>query len=574
MRIKRKSLFIPWQQINWALVHKRVRRIQYRIYKSKLASNKVRVHKLQKLLITSLDARLLAVQQVTTINKRKNIAGVDRIISITAEAKQTLAEKLILNGNAESIRRVWISKPGKIEKRSLGILTIIDRAKQALAKLALEPEWEAVFEENSYGFRPGRSCSDAIEAIFLALRHESPQWVYDADIRKCFDKINHEALLRKLDTFPLMEKQIVAWLKAGIMEGYANTSKDVIHTTTGTTQGCIVSPLLANIALHGIESFLTDFVTEIPGLPYEGAQRGNDVKRKAIKVIRYADDFVLIHPDKVILKTCILKVSEWISYIGLEINEEKSKLRDGREGFNFLGFQVIQVVKSGMYKVKIKPSKSSEMKLLAKVREIIQNYKAASSYQLIMILRPLIIGWANYFKYSECTQSFNKISHLIFQKIRAWVFRRDTRNGRLAIKQKYFPNGKEWNFNGNNYKDNWVLYGEYKSKDGIKTTFLPRLFWVKSQKHVKVRGLKSPYDGDHIYWTNRLAKYAGLAPRVKKLLLLQDFKCNICQESFTNFDIMEVDHIMPLSKGGKDRKDNLQLLHQHCHVQKTSTESK
>jgi RNA-directed DNA polymerase len=267
-----------------------------------------------------------------------------------------------------------------------------------------------------------------------------------------------------------------------------------------------------------------------------------------------------------------LKISDWLSHVGLEISEDKSKLRDGREGFNFLGFQIIQVVKQGVYKTKIKPSKTSETRLLAKVREIIQKNKAASSYQLIRILRPLILGWANYFKYSECTESFSKVSHMIFQKIRAWVFRRDTRNGRLVIKQKYFPEGREWSFHGTMHKDNWVLYGECKSKDGVKTVFLPHLAWVKSEKHVKVRGPKSPYDRDHIYWVGRSSKYAGLSPRVKELIKRQDFKCTICQRMFTNFDLMEVDHMIPLSKGGKDRKDNLQLLHRHCHVQKTSTE--
>lgn len=573
MSIKTKTLFIAWQDVKWALVLRRVRRIQYRIYKSKTEGNKKRVRWLQLFLINSIDAKLLAVQQVTTLNKGKKTAGVDRLLITTPEQKAKLVQSLSIDGCACPIRRVWIPKPGKTELRPLGIPIIKDRAKQALIKLALEPEWEAVFESNSYGFRPGRSCQDALEAIFLSLRHKRPKWIYDADIRKCFEKINHNALLSKLDTLPLIEKQVEVWLKTGVMEGYANTSKDVLPTNAGTPQGGVISPLLANIALHGMEDFLKDFVSTIPGKPYISAQRGSLVKRKALSVIRYADDFVLIHENKEIMETCILKIQEWLTHVGLEINTEKSVLRDGRQGFNFLGFQVIQIKKDDSYKVKMRPSRDSNTRLLSKVRDIIQNNKAASAYQLIMKLRPLIIGWANYFKYSECSTDFRQLSHLIFEKIRAWVFRRDTRNGRLVIKQKYFPKGKEWSFGGSKHKDNWVLFGTYKSKHGIKEAFLPHLSWVKSSKHVKIQGSKSPYDSDHLYWTQRSAKFSVLPIRVRTLLLRQELQCTICQRDFTNFDIMEVDHIKPLSKGGKDTYENLQLLHRHCHVQKTATES-
>lgn len=561
---------LVWSTVNWALVYKRVRRIQRRIYKARLGGNLSKVHYLQKILISSLDAKLVATHQVTTLNKGKKTAGVDKQIFVKDSEKLHLALNLSLNGKACPIRRVWIPKPGKDERRPLGIPTITDRARQALAKLALEPEWEAVFEPNSYGFRPGRSPQDAIEAIFLSLRHKTPKVIFDADIKKCFDKIDHQSLLQKLNTFPQMEKQINAWLKAEIMEGYANNPKDVSSPTLGTPQGGIISPLLANIALHGLENYLKEFVAglDIPGFS------GSIAKSKSISVIRYADDFVLIHRDPNVLNLCIDQTKNWLSRIGLEISEEKSSIRDGREGFLFLGFQIIQVVKAGNYKVKIHPSKASKLRLLSKVRQVIQNNKSASAYQLIMILRPLIIGWANYYKFSECKEDFSTLTHLIFQKIRAWVFRRDTRNGRKFIKQKYFPSGKTYTFDGTTHQDNWILFGTYKSQSGIREAFLPHIVWVKSRKFVKIKGASSPYNNDLIYWSQRTSKYSVFSTRVRTLLKKQKGKCASCKLSFEITDVMEIDHIIPKFKGGKDLYSNLQLLHRQCHVKKTASESK
>lgn len=507
------SYKITWGDIKWAKVHQRIFKVQCRIYKAQTSGNLKRVHWLQKLLINSNDAKFYAVHQVTTLNKGKKTAGVDRIKLTKDSEKQKLAESLHLNNKAAPIRRVWIPKPGKSEKRPLGIPTIRDRAKQALAKLALEPQWEAIFEPNSYGFRPGRRAQDAIEGIFLALHHGRPKWVFDADIAKCFDRINHDALLSKLNTFPLMREQIKAWLKAGIMEGYANRNKGIVASEMGTPQGGIISPLLANIALHGLEQHLKEVVTGLPA--FEG--RGTIVKQKALTVVRYADDFVVIHPSRDTLEICIEATKTWLKTIGLEISAEKSALRISSEGFKFLGFQIIHVVKQGKYKVKIMPSSKNVKAFSDSIKVVIQNNKAISAFDLITILRPKIIGWANYFKYCECSLTFNKLTHLVFLKLRAWVFRRDTRNGKLKVKQKYFPSNQEYNFNGTKHKDNWILNGTKKTKQGTKTIYLPHMSWIKSKKHVKIKGDASPYNGDKLYWTNRNEKYSGLPLRVTTL---------------------------------------------------------
>lgn len=547
---------LAWNSIRWADVKRRVRRVQRRIYKAKKLGQKSRVQWLQKLLINSIDAKLLAVQLVTTLNKGKRTAGVDGIPKkgrqLTDKQKMALVKSLRLDGKASFIRRVWIPKPGKTEKRPLGIPTIKDRAKQALAKFALEPEWEALFEPNSYGFRPARCTQDAIEGIFASLRNKTNKWIFDADIRKCFDRINHNALLEKLDTFPEMKTQVKAWLEAKIMEGYANAPKDIKPSVMGRPQGGVISPLLANIALHGLENHLKEFVTKLPS-PRKGANRGNIAKKKALTIVRYADDFVIIHENLEILKQCIEETKKWLTQIGLDINDEKSTIQDGRNGFKFRGFQIIQIRREDGYKVKITPSTEKQSALLQKVRKIIQLNKASSSYKLISILRPIIIGWANYYRYCECNDTFRKLTNAIFKKIRAWVFRRDTRNGRKIVKEKYFPNGKTYSFKGRNHQDNWILYGKQKSRNGkISEVFLPHMVWVPSEKFVKVKGDKSPYDGDYIYWGTRLDKYDNLPTRTKTLLKRQKMHCALCKQKFTTFDLLEVDHIVPLRKGGKD----------------------
>lgn len=573
-----KTNNFTWYDVDWGKTQKTVRQVQHRIYSAARAGNRARVFWLQKWLINSTAGKLLAVRKVTTLNKGSSTAGVDKVKLLTPEEKLTLAQNLSLDGKTLPIRRVWIPKPGKAEKRPLGIPVISDRAKQALALSALEPEWEAVFEPNSYGFRPGRSAHDAIEAIFLNLHSDIPKYVYDADIKKCFDMIDHDALLDKLATFSEMKEQIRAWLKAGVMESFADSESydDVLTTEAGTPQGGVISPLLANIALHGLENYLLDFVGKLPIKPHPGANRGVDARRKALGIVRYADDFVLIHRNKEILELCIAKTRKWLSAMGLSISEEKSQLRDCREGFQFLGFQIIQVRKKkvGKYKVKIHPSRKSQGKLLDKVQTIVTKGRSISSYDLIMSLRPVILGWANYFKYSECKSDFAKLTHSIFEKIRAWVFRRDNRHGRQFVKEKYFPSGKTYQFDGSKHQDNWILVGSKKCEGHIvRTTYLPHLVWVKSRKHVKVVKDASPYNGE-LYWAMRSAKYSSYPLRVRTLLIRQKQVCPICRCKFTEFDskTWEVDHIVPRSKGGKDVYENLQLLHKSCHELKTRNE--
>src|SRR5581483_11347182 len=238
-----------WTQIPWRKLERSVYRLQKRIYQASLRGNDKAVHTLQRLMMKSQAARTLAVRKVTQDNQGKRTAGIDGAKSVEPAQRLVMVQYLRHHKTIKPkpTRRVWIPKPGKTEQRPLGIPTMVDRAHQCLAKLALEPEWEARFEANSYGFRPGRSVPDALAAIFNIISKQ-PKYVLDADIANCFNNINHTVLLEKLHTFPSLRRAIQAWLKAGVLEGEVFTP-----TEAGTPQGGPLSPLLANVALHGME---------------------------------------------------------------------------------------------------------------------------------------------------------------------------------------------------------------------------------------------------------------------------------------------------------------------------------
>ena len=300
-----------WRDLPWKRFERRVFKLQKRIYRASLRGDVRAVHKLQKLLVKSWSAKCLAVRRVTQDNRGKRTAGVDGVASLTPKQRLWLADGLSLGGKAKPLRRVRIPKPGSKdgETRPLGIPVMRDRALQALAKLALEPEWEARFEPNSYGFRPGRSCHDAISMIRIVVRLK-PRYVLDADIAKCFDRIDHGALLEKLSTFPVLRRAVKGWLESGIMDG-----GELFPTAEGTPQGGVVSPLLANVALHGLEDHIRAAFPKTKGkenwLPH---------------VVRYADDFVVLHQDLAAVERTKRLAEEWLASMGLELRPGKTRI--------------------------------------------------------------------------------------------------------------------------------------------------------------------------------------------------------------------------------------------------------
>ncbi len=484
----------------------------------------------------------------------------DGVKALTPKQRLELVGQIEISNKAKPTRRVWIPKPGREEKRPLGIPTMYDRATQGLLKTALEPEWEAYMEGNSYGFRPGRGCHDAIEAIYSSIK-QKPKWVLDADIAKCFDKINHKALLEKLNTISPIRKQIRAWLKAGVMD------KGEWHATeAGTPQGGVISPLLANIALHGLEEAVMKLAKPTKN------------ERKKLTVVRYADDFVVMHENRVIVEKAQIVVAEWLKGIGLELKAEKTKiahtLKGENPGFDFLGFNIRQYEVSKYrtgksthgtplgFKTLIKPSNKSIGKHKERLSEMVASHKAAPQTALISGVNPIIRGWSNYYRAVVSKETYSYMDHYLWTILWQWAKRRHPNKSSHWIARKYWSLSEDgkWRFRCKIGKDEITL------RKHSETEII---------RHVKVKGTASPYDGNLTYWSARLGKSPELSKRVATLLKRQKGKCQHCGLTFMNCDKWEVDHIKPLSLvslGGKDRYDNLQLLHKHCHDIKTAND--
>jgi len=554
---------VEWNKVDWRKLEIRVYKLQKRIFRASSRGDVKAVRRLQKTLMRSWSGKMLAVRRVTQDNQGKKTAGVDGVKSLSPVQRLALVKKLELKGKAKPTRRVWIDKPGTDEKRPLGIPTMYDRALQALVKLALEPEWEARFEPNSYGFRPGRSCHDAIGAIFGAIKQKA-KYVLDADIAKCFDRINHGELLKKLNTFPTLKRQIGAWLKSGVMDG-----KQLFPTSEGTPQGGVISPLLANIALHGMEERIKQMAETLPG-----KKRDN---RNSLSLIRYADDFVILHEDITVVQRCKEIISEWLNGMGLELKPSKTRLahtlrrHEGQgAGFNLLGFNIRQYP-TGKYntgcntngkplgfKTLIKPSKEKVKVHYDRIAKVIEQNKAASQAALIAQMNPIIRGWANYYSTVVSKEIFSRTDSQMFQKLKSWgKYRHPNKSG-------YWISSKYWQTIGG---DNWVFATRQEGENPLR---LLKHSATEIVRHVKVKGDASPYDGNLVYWSTRMGQNPEVPKTVATLLKKQKGKCTHCGLHLTEQSVMEVDHIIPKSKGGKNEYKNMQLLHRHCHDEKTT----
>ncbi|MUG93080.1 hypothetical protein F7734_11775 [Scytonema sp. UIC 10036] len=367
--------------------------------------------------------------------------------------------------------------------------------------------------------------------------------------------MNHKALLEKLNTFPTIRRQIRAWLKAGVMDNGAFS-----ETFEGTPQGGVISPLLANIALHGMEN------------------RIKQVSKTAF-LIRYADDFVILHDSLNVVQKCQQVITKWLKGMGLELKSSKTRLAhtlhkyDSQPpGFDFLGFTVRQFpvgkYQSGRcngtilgFKTLIKPS-NKKLKLHAEsLRSVIKTHKAAPQEALISRLNPIIRGWANYYSTVVSKEIFSGMDELIYQQLRAWSkFRHPNKDGHW-ISRRYWliDQGEGWVF-ASRKKDRKIRLKKHSETPIVR--------------HVKVQGERSPYDGDWIYWSTRMGMHPEAATRMATLLKKQKGICAHCGLYFKDGDLLEIDHKKPRSKGGKDTKDNFQLLHRHCHDTKTANDDK
>ncbi len=410
-------------------------------------------------------------------------------------------------------------------------------------------------EPNSYGFRPGRSGWDAIAAIYNGVIFK-PKWVLDADIEKCYDRIKHTELLKKLNTYPQLRRQIRAWLKAGVMDG-----DQLYPTEEGVPQGGTLSCLLANVALHGLE---------------EAIKRSVSPTRKRedqALVVRYADDLVVMHVNREVVENSQQFLTEWLRPMGLQLKASKTQVvhtlgqSDEAPGFNFLGFNIRQYpvgkTKTGTnphgkplgFKTLIRPSKEAVKKHALRLRTVVKKHLAGRQAGLIRELNPVIRGWTNYYSTVCSNKTFSTLDHILFQQFRAWAIRRHPHKGMRWVIGKYWRinEGRGWVFQPKN-----SAVKLYRHQD------------THIKRHIKVQGVRSPYNGDWVYWSSRLGRHPNVSKRVAMLLHRQEGRCQWCGLYFHSGDLLEVDHTLPRKRGGMDSYHNWQLLHRHCHDSKTA----
>lgn len=476
---KTKTATHQWNSINWKAVYKRINKLQTRITKATQRGNRNLAKKLQYLLTSSFDAKLLAVRKVTS-NKGKRTSGVDRQLWSTPSTKYKAALSLKTKGyKASPLKRIYIEKKGKKKKRPLGIPTMYDRAIQALYAMALDPIAETTADNVSFGFRRKRSAHDAAQHIFnYSAKNKGPQWILEADIKGCFDNINHQWLMENI---PIDKRILKQLLKAGFIY-----KRKLFPTQTGTPQGGILSPIMANITLDGIEKKIKEKYWITP----KGTIDARYNKHK-VNYTRYADDFIVSADSIETLNEIKEIITHHLTLRGLTLSEEKTLITNINNGFDFLGWN-FRKYKGQIY---TKPSKNSIKKMKETIKTIIKARHGKSQTELIKNLNPIITGWTNYHSNICAKKTFAQIDNYIFLKLWKWAKRRHSNKSRKWIKNRYWQRTlfRDWIFSDGNIQPKQASHTKIIRHGIIKfdaNPYLPqyqRYYYYRDKQRMQAR---------------------------------------------------------------------------------------
>jgi RNA-directed DNA polymerase len=471
---------------------------------------------LQKLMLRSWSNTLISVRQVTQRNTGRRTAGVDGQVALTSQARAEVAVQVHAARSSwrpQAVRRVYIPKASdKTKMRPLGIPVIMDRCHQARIRHALEPEWEARFEPRSYGFRPGRGCHDAIESLFNTLHGQSRRvWILDADLAGAFDNIDHDHLLKTIGGFPA-KRMVAGWLKAGIFEA----GKGFSPTEAGTPQGGVVSPLLLNIALHGLE--------EAAGVRYQTGNHAEKVTGTSPTLTRYADDLVACCRTRQQAEQAKARLAAWLAPRGLAFNEAKTRIvRLDQEGFEFLGFHLRRYPNG---KLLIKPSVTAIKRFRKRLAKEFHALRGANVAAVLAKINPIVRGWVAYYRTVVSSRVFHALTDYLWKLTYKWACWSHPNKPKRWIAQRYF--GKFDKFRN----DRWVF------GDRDTGAYLPKPAWTDITRHTLVKGGASPDDPDLAkYWAQRRRKVKPpLDSYTVRLLTKQDGRCTLCGENLLTPD--------------------------------------